>query len=225
MAASKESEWLSSAEFARRIGVSKPAVCKALKSGRISRREDGQIHWPTQSKAWASNSDGSKARANASKPVKVSIGASGQEAPAPDADEEDDGSFAELVGDGTAVDLESMVTGAASLNFHKARKEAALATLSELKVNQEKGTLVKQDHVRSAMTRFAIRVRDGILMIPDRVAGVLSGELALLFPEGSRPDGNEIERLVRRVWERESKAILDELGKSGGQGDIEAAQS
>lgn len=55
-------EWVSLREFARRQGVAANAVTKALANGRIVRRDDKKIHWPTQSKAWEQLRDLGKVR-------------------------------------------------------------------------------------------------------------------------------------------------------------------
>lgn len=53
---------LSVREFARRVGVTHPAVLKAIKSGRITTNKDGTLDYAKASKAWERNRDPSKAR-------------------------------------------------------------------------------------------------------------------------------------------------------------------
>lgn len=59
------------------------------------------------------------------------------------------------------------------INASKARKEAALADLAELKVQEERGRLVDAHEVRRLLYEIAARVRDGVQAIPARHAASL----------------------------------------------------
>ncbi len=46
---------ISQADFARRIGVARSTITKAIRSGRIALGPDGKIDWDSQSVAWEAN--------------------------------------------------------------------------------------------------------------------------------------------------------------------------
>jgi len=50
-------DWVSLREFARRIGVVPNAVQQEIESGRIERRADKKIHWPSQSRAFRQSAE------------------------------------------------------------------------------------------------------------------------------------------------------------------------
>lgn len=55
-------EWVSLREFARRKDVNVNAVQQALDNGRIQRRKDKKIHWPSMQLAWDQLQDLSRVR-------------------------------------------------------------------------------------------------------------------------------------------------------------------
>jgi len=142
-------EWVSLREFARRIGVAPNAVQKAIESGRIERRADKKIHWPSQSRAFRDYRDASKARDRIEDEV---LG------------EDPDGEpTAEEVGE---------------LKRARIRKEVAEADLKEIQRDEKRGELVRASHVISAVARMLIDIKQGVMTIPDRSANEIAAEIA-----------------------------------------------
>jgi hypothetical protein len=235
MAQQKEEDWIGLREFARRVKVNVNAVQKGIANGRIQRRElDKKIHWPTQKKAWDGNLDPSKVRdhnatAKAKKAVNAPIAKpqvktkakvkskakqkaqpvtheefeeqlSGED---PEGDEDDSGSERDAGSD-------DLVYG-----YERARKTRSEADLKEIEVDERRGLLVQQVHVKHAMVRFAVELRDAILDIPDRVVAGLTADLVSTFPAGAI-DVQEIERIVLDHWHREAKEALEKLRRVHG---------
>ena len=141
-------DWISLREFSRRCHVNVNAVQQALANGRIVRRADKKIHWPTQSLAWDQFRDESKIRDE-------HIG-----------DDYDNG------------DDESAPNGRSEFQDAKTRRETAVAGLKEIELEIALGELVRKSHVEKAMAEFAIDVREKIMAIPERVASELASEVA-----------------------------------------------
>lgn len=195
-------EWVSLREFARRKGVQVSAVQSALSNGRIVRRDDDKkIHWPTQSKAWDDFRDPSKVRSNG-KQDKPKFQVVEHEVIDLVAEEEDD--------DGD-IDEEGGSSGRGYLEA-KARREIAMAGLKEIELEEAKGRLIKASVAKSAMTQFAIDVRDGIMTIQDRVSSELAAELA---GKQGQLDLETIKDVVQRIWKRESRKVLEAIANAG----------
>jgi phage terminase Nu1 subunit (DNA packaging protein) len=58
------------------------------------------------------------------------------------------------------------------------RKETAIANLRELELAEKRGELVNKQEAETAWMDAAVRLRDGILSVPDRIALQLEGRTA-----------------------------------------------
>jgi hypothetical protein len=94
--------------------------------------------------------------------------------------------------------------GTESENFaaSRAKREAYAAEIARLDFEERQGTLVDAEKVRGAAYKVARRIRDGLLNIPDRVAGELAG-LTDSF-------------LVHQRLTEEVRQVLTELAKEEG---------
>lgn len=142
-----DEEWISQREFAKRVGVSQPAVSKTI-GRRIDAREDGKINWKTEEKKWYDNRDPSKIRDhNAPKD--------------PNKPEE----------------KKEEKTGAEPFAQAKLAKETFSANLLKLEYEERLGKLVNKDSVETAAFKRGRMVRDSILNIPDRVSAEIAAAL------------------------------------------------
>ena len=148
--------------YARHRGVSLRAVQKALKSGRIATREDGQID--------ADDADTNWARNTAPRPQPSSMPAKPAAAPQSAHHHHSDPPRPAEVND--PPKLES------GLEYARARavRETYMARLAKIDFEERTEKLVSSDEVQvSAFNRFR-QFRDGMLNIPDRLAAVLAAE-------------------------------------------------
>ena len=148
--------------YARHRGVSLRAVQKALKSGRIAAREDGQIDADVADTNWARNT--------APRPQPLSMPAKPAAVPQGAHHHHSDPSRPTEASD--PPKLES------GLEYARARavKETILARMAKLDLDERTEKLVSSDEVQiAAFNRFR-QFRDGMLNIPDRLAAVLAAE-------------------------------------------------
>lgn len=143
-------------EFAKICGVSTEAVSKAVRVGRLSK----SVTWSKANKPrlipelaeqeWAANTDSAQQRVRAVPPPK---------APEPE--------------------VEKTAGEQRTATFQQARtlREAYMARLAKLEYEEKTGSLVRADAVKNEAFRIARVVRDGILNIPDRIAGDLAAEM------------------------------------------------
>ena len=68
------------------------------------------------------------------------------------------------------------VTGDKTLADAQLRKENALAALRELELGRKRGELVEKAKVEAAAFRVGRQVRDSLLGLPDRLAGIIAAE-------------------------------------------------
>lgn len=93
----------------------------------------------------------------------------------------------------------------------QARKEAALADLAEMDVQQKRGNLIPKDDVDAALRAFATSVRARLDVLPDQLA-------PLLAPVS---DLNEIHALLAEHVRSILAAVADDMGRAAmaaGQG-------
>lgn len=222
-------EKISLREFAKRVGVTAPAVLKAINYGRIGRGADMKIDWETEGPKWG-NRDVSKIRQNSfvkgpeqnkpglaeneSRPAPVRKPVQNEQAPAekPETPEE----FPETQNAPTIVS-----------NYNKAKtvKETYNAKLKQLEFEKASGRLVDKDDVKIALYNFCRVIRDKILDIPDRVASKVASELLHYIKsefskslEPAKVDeliaGLELQavgKIVGDNWDLESRNVLEEL--------------
>lgn len=177
---------LSLREFARRKGVQLKAVQDAIASGRIVRNKNGRID-EIQLQAWEDLRDMSKVRDNA--PATARDQAGGLQGPEPSADDPTRTTFQRA----------------------KVQKEVFVAQLRRLEYEEKAGKLVSRDAVKVAAFRVFREVRDGVLNIPDRVASEAAAEIAKEL--NIKADLAVVERIVHRLWDRESRDALQKLSK------------
>jgi hypothetical protein len=158
--------------YARHRGVSLRAVQKALKSGRISAREDGRLDAALADANWASNT--APRPLPSAKPAKAAI--TKVAAPPQTGHHHSD----PVRADARPVTREPSDPPRleSGLEYSKARavRESYMARLAKIEFEERSGKLVSADEVQvSAFNRFR-QFRDGMLNIPDRLAAVLAAE-------------------------------------------------
>lgn len=137
---------MNASQYSKHRGVSRTAVSKALRAGRITAGPDGLID-PVQADAdWEANT-APRANSGAMKPP----------AHATRRTEIPDGAIADF-------------------NSSRARREAANATLAEIELEARRGTLIDADTVRSQAFTAARAVRNALQAIPARLSAQLAGE-------------------------------------------------
>ena len=156
--------------YARHRGVSLRAVQKALKSGRISTREDGRLDAEVTDANWARNTaprpqpSSTPAAARPAKPMAPPQSVHHHsETQRPEAQRREPAE---------PPRLES------GLEYSKARavRESYLARLAKIDFEERTEKLVSADEVRVASFNRFRQFRDGMLNIPDRLAAVLAAE-------------------------------------------------
>ena len=149
-------ELVTAAQFSRDIKVTKAAVSKALKSGRLDEAKvnrDGKV-FLVKDKAfniWEQTSDPSQPRAR-KKDVVKDIGSSGEEVP--------------------------------SFNESRAKREAMMARLAEIDVEEREKLLVPSEEVKNAWIQLVTIAKTKVLGIPtkakQRIPDLDKGAMTLL---------------------------------------------
>ena len=182
------SESITQREFARRKGVHLSTVQSAIKSGRIVVGADKKIDWESQAVAWDVMRDTAKVRANAPAAALAQVG---------------------------AADLSPKRASATpTLADARLAKEMYNAKLRELEYQRGSGVVIDKELVRTALFRFCRDTRDQILNIPDRVAASVGADIAEYLeqkPPTEPVSADNIERIVRKAWDKESRHILERL--------------
>jgi len=155
-------------EYASYRGVSRAAVCKAVKSGRISVivENDKRFIDPVVADIqWEQNSD-------ISKKTTPTIAEKKSRNAAREASEE-------IVPRGTDEPQGSppaSVAGSGDFNTSKAMKESFLALTAELNYKKEIGVLISATEVEETAFRLARQVREALMNIPVRISSELAAE-------------------------------------------------
>jgi hypothetical protein len=102
----------------------------------------------------------------------------------------------------------------ASFMSVKIRKETAAAQLKEIELAKERNKLLEKEAVKEAVFKWARTIRDAVLAIPDRVAADLAAQILAMNSTGKKLSANEIERIVRQAWAKESRAVLVAIEKT-----------
>ena len=155
LAAHESDRSLTQAEYARHRGVSRQAVLKAVRAGRIRLTPEGRID-PAQADAlWAANTD----------PIRGGPRTAGQARGLTLVREEPG------AGTRTPADIHPMLP---SLATSRAVREAYMARLARLDYEKRTGKLVDADRMRTAIFEVNRATRDRLLVIPDRLAATLA---------------------------------------------------
>lgn len=170
-------ELVKPAELARRLGVSRQAVSKAIKTGRIQTVSGGLVEFERALASWRGNShpiEGLKAAGRSAPPPSVPL-AEGPE------------------------DLSSSSSASSTFATSRAIREAYLARLARLDYEERVGKLLPADEVRKTAFQAARRARDLLLAVPDRLSAVLAastdpGEVRNLLTEEIQRAVNELAR-------------------------------
>ena len=146
---------LTQAEYARHRGVSRQAVLKAVRTGRIHLDPEGRIDRQQSDVAWMANSDptrGGPRRAGQIHGMTVV-----REAPG--------------TGTRTSVGVQPLLP---SLATSRAVREACRAKIAQLDYEERRGKLLDADRMRQAIIEVNRSTRDRMLAIPNRVAPILA---------------------------------------------------
>lgn len=143
--------WGTGADLARELKITRQAVSKAEKSGRISRAASGMFDLDAASIQYRLHTD--------------------PEQQARSMQQRSDGGTEVL--DPPAVELRG---DAAALIAAKARREAAEAQLAELELAEKRGEIMAVGEHKRVLFAVARSVRDALLQIPVRAAALLSAE-------------------------------------------------
>lgn len=151
-------ELVSQAEYARRRGVAKSAVCKAVAERRIS-LIDGKIDPAVADIQWERNT---RARADSGQATTQSLPAMAiASAPA-------SSPLAEVLPPSTADEGEYSV--------NRARRERYEADLAQMKLQEQQGDLVRVAEVRAEIGKRVGQLKNNLLQIPARLAFLLTPE-------------------------------------------------
>lgn len=172
--------------YARHRNVSRTAVQKALKSGRIKSLADGTIDRTAADAAWAAHA------AAYPQPPGMAPGPRATAAPLPAGEGE-----GEAPGGGEPPADTQQQQAARGYQTSRAVRESYMARLAKLEFEERQGSLVSAADVKVAAFNVARRARDLMLAIPDRVATVLAAS----------DDPHEI----RRVLSGELRRVCEEL--------------
>lgn len=164
-----QSGHLTVTEYARRRGVSHVAVIKAVKTGRITKTQDGFIDPEKADQDWAANTDPSKPLNSVSGNPKHRKPQGSPKIPGADVD------AASASSGGVPPYLQS-----------RAIREAYEARLSKLDYEVRTGKLVSADEVKVIAFNTGRMARDKLMNMPDRLAPLLAGI----------SDSHEIHRLL-----------------------------
>jgi hypothetical protein len=157
--------------YARHRGVSLRAVQKALKSGRISAREDGRLDADVADENWARNT-APRPQAPARPASKVAATKLAAPTAAPERAHHHSDTHPPARQPIEPPRLES------GLEYSKARavRESYLARLAKIDFEERTEKLVSRDEMQVAAFNRYRTFRDGMLNIPDRLAAVLAAE-------------------------------------------------
>jgi hypothetical protein len=172
-------EFLSGRAYAARRGVSHTAVQKAIRSGRIT-TVDGKIDPAIADREWAENTDPSTSKNSLTGTPKGRW--RGDAPPKPN---EIDGGNGRATGTG--------------YGRARAAREAALAGIAKLQLDEKTGKLVDANEVKLAFFNATRKARDELFAIPARIAPVLA----------ALDDAADLEAILFDEIERVCKGLSD----------------
>lgn len=139
---------ITQAEYARKRGVQKSAVHKAVQTGRIT-LINGKIDPEVADIQWVKNTNASQQRNHLAMPSITIV---------------------------PGVDPLDPVAGIFNLATARAKREHFDAELSEMRARKESGELVAANEITSAITAAAAMIRSALERIPDKLADRLAAE-------------------------------------------------
>ena len=196
------------AEFARRMGVSKPYITKLVKSGKLKLNENGKLDFEEAQKTLNTSKNPSFDinRENAQKqkgvPLKERIEKAQELRPEPtpkkekpQAEELDDIDLED------ASDLENKTAYEINLLFSKARaaEKVALANLRDIDVKLKKGELLEADVVKKEAAEVGNLVTQKLYNMVHKLAPLLVGI--------------ETQKQTKEILENEVEIVLEELNR------------
>ncbi len=140
---------ITQSEYARRRGVAKSAVAKAVAEGRIS-LIDGKVDPAVADIQWSQNT---RARADSGRAAVATVAAEGQS-----------------TGDGPEAPEAPATAAAAGYSDFRTRREAADAERSEIELAKLRGRLVDRDSIERAIYDAFRALRDAAFNAPQRAA-------------------------------------------------------
>ena len=183
---------ISQAEYARRRGVAKSAVAKAVKEGRITLVE-GRIHPDLADLEWAKNT---RARADAGRPA---------------GEQSTDMGEAHQAANNAPQAPDSASTAKDDYQALRVRREMAVVEREERENAREAGLLVSRSAVRTAVFDAFRALRDEILSAPVRAAPAVIGlgdsrDIERVFSDELRKAFANAEKRMRAYLPAETEA-------------------
>ncbi len=184
---------ISQAEYARRRGVAKSAVAKAVKEGRIT-LIDGKIDPAVADIQWAQNT---RARADAGRPASEQAEGMGD---------------APLAANNAPQAPDSAPTAKDDYQALRVRREIAAVEREERENAREAGLLVSRTAVRTAVFDAFRALRDEILSTPERAAPAVVGlsdtrDIERVFSDELRKAFEGAEKRMRAYLPTEAEAV------------------
>ena len=192
-------EFVTQAEFARRVGVNPQTIYNAIQSGRIKRDSDKKINWEEEKINWVKNRDPTKERPNTNP-----------------------------YGRDRVTDEKSSDDPEQFEDYNSAKTKRAIYEAKLKKIEYEKtiGSLIEKDVIKDASFKFGKQIRDAVLTIPERVGAVYAAQVSSEFESLLREkfpkiatevlqliDQKKLEQISRNVWNTESRSVLEEIEK------------
>lgn len=179
-------EKITQAEFARRVGVAKKNINKAIKSGRIQKDADGKIDFETAARDWKENRDPAMDRSQSSS-----------------SSEESSSGYARARTLQAAWNVKIK-----QLQYEKAagkliEKEAVVASLRKFTIYVRDSILAIPDRVAARMSSQVEEYIARVLRkhLPKNVADKVIEEIS----------SDQIHKITRDTWDAESRAVMEEL--------------
>ena len=167
------------AEFARRMGVSPPAVSKAIRTGRISVRADGKIDYASARAQWLANTDPERTWV---KPKPAATSSSGKEGEEDEVVEEE----TSVVSDEALTKIKALLSeqGVAvdgPLTIQLARTAEVISRTEErqFRLAIKRGEYLPKGKVYAHFGRISVEIKKAFLNLPSRHAPIIAGELGV----------------------------------------------
>lgn len=143
-------EWVKKSVVAERLGISKPAISRMVREGKIYVGEDGRVEWTKELEARR------KSRGKKPEPVK------------PEKKELSKSEYSN-------IESVEEVSDYARYQKSKADREALEVVKLQLKIDEEKRLLVPWSDVLKSVEKLAAYLKTGLFTTPERICGELAG--------------------------------------------------